>query len=136
MTIMRAYIFERRTWAMLLVAIALLVRGLVPAGYMVAPSALTLSVQICSDFQGEHGTIQIVVPRSGDGQDGSGDHNQKNPPCAFSALSMASMAGADGLLLAVALAFILAIGVTAVGSPVRRRFAHLRPPLRGPPSFT
>jgi len=132
---LRAFTIKRRSWAMMLVVIALLIRGLIPAGYMVAPSALTLSVQICSDFQGVHGTIQIVVPRSGDGQDSPGKHSQKNPPCAFSALSMASIAGADGLLLAQALAFILAIGVILVGSPVHRPFAHLRPPLRGPPSF-
>ena len=132
---LRTFTFQRRTWAMVLVAIALLVRGLIPAGYMVAPSALTLSVQICSGFENEHSTIEIVVPRSGDGQDRSGDHRQKNPPCAFSALSMASIAGADGLLLALALAFILITSALLVALPVHRRFAHLRPPLRGPPSF-
>ena len=135
MNTLRAFILKQRPWAMVLAVFALLVRGLVPAGYMLAPSALTLSVQICSDLQEDHPTIQIVVPRSGDGQDRSGDHGQKNPPCAFSALSMASVAGADGLLLAVALAFILITSALLVALPVHRRFAHLRPPLRGPPSF-
>ena len=66
---LRAFTFQRRTWAMVLVAIALLIRGLIPAGYMVAPSALTLSVQICSGFENEHSTIEIVVPRTGDEHD-------------------------------------------------------------------
>lgn len=132
---LRAFTFQRRTWAMVLVAIALLIRGLIPAGYMVAPSALTLSVQICSGFENEHSTIEIVVPRTGDEHDRSGDHRQKNPPCAFSALSMSSLAGADGLLFAVELAFILITSALLVALPVHRRFAHLRPPLRGPPSF-
>ena len=132
---LRAFTIKRRSWAMLLVAIALLIRGLIPASYMVTPSALTLSIQLCSGFEDKHSSIKIVVPRSGDGQDRSGDHSQKVPPCAFSALSMASMTGADGLLLAVALAFILITSALLVALPVHRRFAHLRPPLRGPPSF-
>jgi hypothetical protein len=34
---LRAFTIKRRSWAMLFVAIALLIRGLIPAGYMVAP---------------------------------------------------------------------------------------------------
>jgi len=135
MTDLRAFTIEWRTWAMMLVAIALLIRGLVPAGYMVAPSALTLSVQICSGVDGQHSSVKIVVPRSAQGQDRSGGQSQKNPPCAFSALSMASIAGADSLLLAEALAFILIKGTHLAALTVYRPFAHLRPPLRGPPSF-
>jgi hypothetical protein len=76
-----------------------------------------------------------MVLRSGQGHDRSGGQSQKNPPCAFSALSMASIAGADDLLLAEALAFILITSALLAALPVHRRFAHLRPPLRGPPSF-
>ncbi len=132
---LRAFTVERRTWAMMLVVITLLIRGLIPAGYMVAPSAVTLSVKICSGFEDERSTIKIVVPRSGEEHDRSGDHSQKNPPCAFSALSMASMAGADGLLLAQAVAFVLITNAILVASSVHRPLPRLRPPLRGPPSF-
>lgn len=135
MNTLRAFTIKRRSWAMTLVALALLVRALVPAGYMVAPSTLTLNIQLCSDVQGEHASMQIVVPRSGNGQDGSGKPGQKNQPCAFSALGMASLAGADDLLLAQALAFILNTGAVYVASLACRPFAHQRPPLRGPPSL-
>ena len=135
MNYLRAFTFQQRSWAMMLVALALLVRALVPAGYMVAPSTLTLDVQICSDVQGGHASMQIVVPRSDDKQDRSGKQNQKNQPCAFSALTMASLAGADDLLLAQAIAFILITSTLLVASLACLPFAHQRPPLRGPPSF-
>ncbi len=46
---------------------------------------------------------------------------------------MASLAGADALLLAAALAFILALGFAPATAPRPRRAVWLRPPLRGPP---
>lgn len=135
MNYLRAFTFQRRSWAMMLVALALLVRALVPAGYMVASSTLTLNIQLCSDAQGGHASMKIVVPRLGDKKDGSGTHTQKNQPCAFSALTMASLAGADDLLLAQAIAFILITSTLLVASLACLPFAHQRPPLRGPPSF-
>lgn len=132
---LRALAMKQRSWAMMIVALALLVRALIPAGYMIVPNSLTLTVQICSGLQTDHATIDIVVPMSSKGQDHLGDHSQKSPPCAFSALSMASMAGASCPLLALALAYIIAIAVTATAPVPCRSIAHLRPPLRGPPSF-
>jgi len=55
-------------------------------------------------------------------------------PCAFSALSMSAMGGADVALLAVALAFILLLGTAFVPQFFAQRGLRWHPPLRGPPS--
>lgn len=132
---LRALMIARRSWTMQFVLLALLVRTLIPAGYMVSPAAMSFTVQLCSGFGQEHMTTRIVVPRSGDSDDRSGEHSPKNQPCAYSALSMASILGADGPLLAPVQAFALDSGALLAASLICARFAYLRPPLRGPPSF-
>lgn len=67
----------------------------------------------------------------GDHQDGSkADH-----PCAFSGLGMSAMGGADLGLLAIAIAYVLALGFGAIVAPSRAVAARLRPPLRAPPAL-
>lgn len=134
-TALRALMFERHHWAMAIIALALLVRAMIPAGYMVASTPLTLSVQICSEVQGGTARTDIVVPMAPDHQQQSGSHDQNGAPCAFSALGMASLAGTPAPFVAIALAFILAIAATTTVPTWRRQIAHLRPPLRGPPPF-
>jgi len=48
---------------------------------------------------------------------------------------MATLGAADVLLLALALAFIFALGIAPSRPAPPARAAHLRPPLRGPPAF-
>ncbi len=132
MTRLRAIFFHHKRLALLLVAIALAMKALVPGGYMLGTQSQVITVSICGDASGLHQTRRIVVPREGGEKDTVSQH-AKSGPCAFSALGMDGLAGADPILLALALAFILAIGFAPLASPTLRACAHLRPPLRGPP---
>ncbi|MBB5985760.1 DUF2946 family protein [Sphingobium lignivorans] len=130
---LRALFLRHRAIALLLVLAALCMKALVPGGYMIGQSSKVLTVQICHDGLGEPITRQIVIPMNGE----PGDHGSKQgkSDCAFSSLSMASLAGAGPALLAIALAFIIALGFAPVRLPHPQRIFHLRPPLRGPPAF-
>jgi len=132
---LRALIRQHQHVAMLIMALTLCVKALVPTGYMVGAGATKfLTVQICSDGLQTHQVTQIAIPIHGGSKDGHTEQGTGDSPCAFSALSMASLGGADAPLLALALVFILALGlVTTVPAQLGRIF-YLRPPLRGPPA--
>lgn len=135
MTAMRVLTLQKRSWFIVILALALFVRAVIPAGFMVAPSSLMLSVQICADGVTGPSKVEIEVPLSNGGQSDKSDHVQKSGPCAFSALSMASMAGDHSPLLIVALAAIVATIITHGAPHLQHQTRYLRPPLRGPPSF-
>ena len=120
--------------AMLLVVMTLLVKAVLPVGYMLTPSSKSFTVTICADGSGEMQTRTVTVPVQNGEHDDAADQAQSGKGCAYSALSIASTAGADLPLLALALAFILLIGL----APAPRRSIsnpyYLRPPLRGPPA--
>lgn len=117
-----------------LLVLALLVKAMVPAGFMLSPATERfLMVTICADASGAHKQLRIVIPDNGDA---GGDHDeaaQKGQPCAFSGLGHAALSGADMLLLAAALAFILLIGFAPRPALPARDTPFVRPPLRGPP---
>jgi hypothetical protein len=133
---LRTFIRDHRRLAALLLALALCIRALMPAGYMLANDARTVTVQICTDgISGEH-TQQIVIHQQGGGQGESQDgHAKADSTCPWSGLAMASLGGADAVLLALALAFVLALGFAPVAPARTGLSAYLRPPLRGPPAF-
>lgn len=133
MTQLRTILLDHRRLALLLVAFALAMKALVPGGYMLGTQSQVITVSICADSSGGHLTRQIVVPRESGEKDTVSQH-AKSGPCAFTALGMAGLAGAGPILLGLALAFILAIGLAPLPIPVLQPRAHLRPPLRGPPA--
>lgn len=135
MTAMRAITLHKRSWFIIILALAMFVRAVVPAGYMVAPSTLKLSVQICAEGLTQPSKVEIEVPLSQGGQGDKSNHGQKSGLCAFSALSMASMVGDHSPLLIMALAIIVATIITFGAPLIQHQTPHLRPPLRGPPSF-
>ncbi|MEQ1539231.1 MAG: DUF2946 family protein [Sphingorhabdus sp.] len=134
MTTWRKLISGHRGLALLLIVCALFVKALVPAGYMVGPSTKTLTVSICTDGAGAMLTKQIEIPMEKGSHGSDKSHGKADGTCAFSALSMAGMGGADANLLALALAFILVLGFASTTVPRASRLSHLRPPLRGPPA--
>ena len=134
MASLRRLLRDHRRCALLLVALALAIRGLVPAGYMIGGQTTTLTIAVCADASGAQQFRQIVVPHDGkSGAPMQGDHAKDGGVCAWSSLAMGAVAGADPVLLALALAFILALGFAPATVPTPRAFARLRPPLRGPP---
>lgn len=131
---LRASIRSHRHVAMLLIALALLLKAVIPAGFMLSRSADTvLTVTICSNAADMPRQMRIVVP----GKDSHGSTTEaasKDTQCHFSGLGHAALGGADAVLLALAFAVILVLGM----APARRlpfgRVPYLRPPLRGPPA--
>ena len=120
--------------AMLLVVLALLVKALFPAGYMLTPSSKSFTVTVCADGSGEMQARTVTVPVQNGGHDGAADQAQSGKGCAYSALSIASTAVADMPLLVLALAFILLVGLAHAPQLSVANPHHLRPPLRGPPA--
>jgi hypothetical protein len=132
-TRLRALLLRHRALAILMVAAALCLKALVPAGYMLEAGHKVLTVAVCMDSSGHTVTRDIVVPMKGSPAGDAARHAEAGKACAWSSLGMASLAGADALLLAAALAFILALGFAPATAPRPRRAVWLRPPLRGPP---
>jgi hypothetical protein len=129
----RALIRRHQAAALWLVALALLVKALVPSGYMVGQSGTrTFDIIVCSDPTGMAVTQKLVIPF-----DNKGEHDSKQAAkgdCAFTALGHGAAPATDPMLLLAAIAFILALGFTSLAAPTLRGFPHIRPPLRGPPA--
>jgi len=130
---LRTFILSHRYLAALLIAAALCMKMSIPAGTMVGSQNGALTVQICAEQFGQVVARQITIESKG-----AKSHPGKagaEAPCAFTALSLATLGGADSIQLAIALLFILALGFAPILSAAPRRIAHLRPPLRGPPAI-
>lgn len=124
---LRAFLRLHPALAALILCAGLMVRALVPVGFMPQIGARSITIEICADASGQHLTRDITLP-------GKPAHQGKSEaPCAFGGMAHAMIGGPDGWLLASALAFILLLGFAPVSTPALRGPAHLRPPLRGPP---
>ena len=128
----RAFLLSNRQLAALMIAAALCMKALIPAGYMIGADSKLLTVQICADSLGHAVTKQIAIPQEGHAP---GKQSQMDGTCAFTSLGHATLGGADPIQLAIALAFILALGFAPLVTPAPRPISHLRPPLRGPPAL-
>jgi hypothetical protein len=115
----------------LLLGATLIVKALVPAGFMPVASNGVILVQLCSG-QGPQ-TIVLELPGK-TGEHDHGEHKKAEAPCAFSGLSSPTLAATDALLLAIAIAFIIATGFRLPPRIVLWRGIYLRPPAIGPPS--
>ena len=133
MNLVRAFFLRHRALAIVLVLATLCMKAIVPTGFMIGQNSKVLTVQICDDAFGNHAVKQIAIPMKDGSSDSSG--KQGKGECPFTSLSMASMSGADPALLALALAFILALGFVPTRAAHPERLFHLRPPLRGPPAL-
>lgn len=126
----RKLLVRHRWLCAMLFGAALLVKAVMPAGFMPVVSQGVILVQLCTG-QGAQ-TIAMEVP----GQAGNDDHGKPEKsemPCAFSGLSSPTLAAADAILLAIAIAFVLATGFRLPSRIVLWRGIYLRPPAIGPP---
>ena len=130
------YLLAQRHLTVLICAATLLLKLLVPTGYMIDADHGRFAITICAgtapaattmDMPGMHGDM----PDHGK----SKEHGKAEMPCAFSGLSAAVLSPVDPIQLAALIAFVLAIGLTATVPPAPSRPAFLRPPLRGPPAY-
>lgn len=122
--------------ALALIALAFCIKALVPAGFMVAPStAMVMTVTVCHDGVGPQKQMQIEIPAKPGKHSAAAEAADKDGHCAFSGLSHAALGGADAILLGLAIAFILVVGLAPTVLPTPGRLPFLWPPLRGPPSI-
>lgn len=125
----RILVRQHKWLASLLVACVLFAKVLIPAGFMPVVGSQGIVVQLCNGVGAE--TVTIAIP----GKSGPIDQNKADSPCAFSGLAAPVLAGADPVQLALAILFILAMGLRAAQPIALRSRHHLRPPLRGPPAY-
>jgi len=130
---LRTFLLRYRAMAFAMLALALAMKAIVPAGTMIGTESKVLTIRICDDAQISLGAParDVVIPMKGEP---TGKHGKVDGTCAFSTLSFAGLAGADPIQLALALLFILATCFAALALPAPRHTARLRPPLRGPPA--
>ena len=120
----------RHHWlAFWLVGLALLMRIVVPAGYMPMFSGNAVTVALCSGY----GPMKMAMPDMAGHHGKESERGKGETPCGFAGLTTPSLAGADPILLGLAIAFIIStIFLAASHGPVARPI-YLRPPPRGPP---
>ncbi len=127
--VFRGLILSHRGFEAALIALSLAMKLAVPAGFMPVQQAGKIVVMVCTGMGQQQ--VEIDVPGMPVKEDGA--TRNAGQPCAFAGLAMPMLPGADPVLLAAALVFILALGFVAVALPRVARARHLWPPLRGPP---
>ena len=135
MLVIRRLIAQRHL-ATLICAAALLLKLLVPTGYMIGSDHGAMAIIICTGMA--PATVMMDMPgMHGDSADHgkSKDHGKAEQPCAFTGLSTAMTEAVDPIQLTELIAFIMAIGMVGVLLPTPSGPAFLRPPLRGPPAI-
>lgn len=134
---LRVLIRDHARLTLVLLALALAVKAVIPAGFMLSSGGERfLTVTVCSDATGVPRQMQIALPLKDEAKSDHAEAADKGAPCAFAGLGHALLGGADPVLLAGALAFILLIGLAPLTAPRLRGVAYLRPPLRGPPTLS
>jgi hypothetical protein len=131
-TNIRAFLLMHRHLAIMAAAAALLMKVLMPAGFMPVVSHGVLIVQLCNGTTNQ--TVAIEMPGMEHHSQGDDQHIAPDKPCAFAGLAVSMLEGTDPALLAVAIAFILALTFRVERRTVLRRSPHLRPPSHGPPA--
>ncbi|MCW4463214.1 hypothetical protein OK349_15990 [Sphingomonas sp. BT-65] len=127
----RRFVLDHPRFAAALLVLALAMKLVVPAGFMPVASPGQIMVLVCTQFGPQHVAIDVPgMPAKPD------DTAKMDQPCVFAGLGLALLPGADPVLLAAALVFILALGFVAAVPPALVRTPYLRPPLRGPPALT
>jgi hypothetical protein len=128
-------LLAQRYFAVLVCAAPLLLKLLVPAGYMICSEHGRISIELCSGVAPQSMTMAMPGMRGDMPDHGkSQDHGKTEMPCAFAGLSAASLGAIDPIQLVTLIAFVMAIGLSPAVQPATVRRGHLRPPLRGPPA--
>lgn len=119
-----------------LLAATLLMKLLVPAGFMPVAEAGTIRIELCSGYGPVTASMPMsaAMPMQMPMGEHHGDHDKTQPPCEFSVLGAAGLTDDAVLPIAEPLFFppLQPAAVEAATQPLSQ--AHLRPPTRGPPT--
>lgn len=131
---LRNLILANRRLACAVLVLALMMKIIMPTGFMPSVSNGQIVVSICSGT----GPITMVMTIPGlehRKSEGDGHQGEAGQPCAFSGLSAPLLAAVDPILLAAAILFVVALGMRSLALPAATAPPYLRPPLRGPPAI-
>uniref|UniRef100_UPI0035CABF83 hypothetical protein n=1 Tax=uncultured Sphingomonas sp. TaxID=158754 RepID=UPI0035CABF83 len=129
---LRHHIFAHRGLAGLVLAAALLMKLLVPAGFMPDVSAGSFRIAVCPGFVA--GPMASAMPGMTHHQADGRGHATMESPCPYAALTAPALSAVDPIQLALALAFIVATVATILARVRVLPRDHIRPPLRAPPT--
>jgi hypothetical protein len=125
---LRALLFSHRRLAAAMLALALVMKAMVPTGFMPGTSDGRLTVRICAE---PGSVLQVSLPmKPGERHDGTATSDSA---CPYAVLGHAALGGADPVVLALALAFVLLLGFAPAPALRTDRWRHRAPPPRGPP---
>ena len=130
MTPLRLYWRAHRRFALAIVMVAMLMRLLLPTGFMPDVAGGTLRIVLCT---GHAPAAMAMAMHHGGGGQKHGDTAKHDMPCPFSSASGHGLAAADPIQLAIAIAFVMLLCLRPVAIPRASAAPRLRPPLRGPP---
>jgi Zn-dependent protease len=133
MQLLRAFLHARRWTAFAVIALALCMKVLVPTGMMVGSQSKVFQIEICAEAMGQTLTKAVTIPMKHAGGDDAA--KQAKDHCPWAGASHVPLAGTDPVQLALALAFIVALGFAAARPLALARRTYLQPPLRGPPAL-
>lgn len=133
MVVIRSMIRQHPSALALLCLAAMLMKLLVPTGFMLAPSSKTLTLQICTGLV-ETKTMEIEIPiEPGPGDNHSSQDDHQSKACPFGGSANSAFDTIDPIQLALALAFVMLLAIQIQALPICKERQRLRPPLRGPP---
>jgi hypothetical protein len=127
----RSFCHDHRAWALVLIALALAIRALVPTGFMVEARGQTVSVRICD---GRLGSAPGRIALAPTGKAGSDSHGKADDSCPYTALGHVGDGGTDPVPTLPAQAFGATPGFLALAIVQTPLPYHIVPPLRGPPA--
>ncbi|MBE2993718.1 hypothetical protein IFR23_17085 [Sphingomonas sp. CFBP 13603] len=132
-------LLAQRHLAVLLCVAVLLLKLLVPTGYMIANDRAAITIVTCSGMT----TEAMAMPGMGDDMattkaampdhQPSTDHGKTEMPCAYAGLSAQILGAVDPVILLAALAVVATSALLAAPGATLQPHPYLRPPLRGPP---
>ena len=150
------HLLAQRHLAILVCVASLLLKLLVPTGYMIdgdhghmaivlcsgtTPARVAMDTSAAMNASDMHGPAMHGQAMHGQGMHGdmadhdrSKDHSKVDMPCAFAGLSSAMLAPIDPIQIAGLIAYVMAIGLVGILLHAPVHPAYLRPPLRAPPA--
>ncbi len=129
------HLLAQRHLAVLICVAALILKLVVPVGYMIGSDHGRIAITLCPGMGSAPMTMAMPGVHGGMADHGkSQDHGKAEMPCAFAGLSAAMLASVDPILLASLIAFVMAMGTIGVSRPELAAPGFLWPPLRGPPT--
>ncbi|USI72535.1 DUF2946 family protein [Sphingomonas morindae] len=128
-------LLAQRHLAMLICVATLLLKLLIPTGYMIDNDHGRIGITICSGVAPSAAIMAMPGMQGGMPDHGnSKEHGKAEMPCAFAGLSAAMTGAIDPIQLAALIAFVMAMRLIVAMLPTPEEPARLRPPLRGPPA--